>query len=106
MSTKTPDRFLFRSRLALRLPDVEAWRRTWSFRCARQDRKRGCKGRAPSQHRSGDRARRVWRAHYRDRGGTVWGFDTLEMVRDYLADPRLFQSDEIDRKSVVEGRIV
>jgi 2-hydroxychromene-2-carboxylate isomerase len=31
-----------------------------------------------------------------------WGFDTLDMVRDYLADPRLFQTAEMQRLGTLD----
>ncbi|WP_202385403.1 DsbA family protein [Altericroceibacterium endophyticum] len=31
-----------------------------------------------------------------------WGFDTLDMVRDYLADPKLFQTAETQRLGALD----
>mgnify|MGYP004458215715 CR=1 FL=1 len=31
-----------------------------------------------------------------------WGFDTLELVRDYLADPKLFQTAEMQRLGTLD----
>ncbi|HAE27859.1 MULTISPECIES: 2-hydroxychromene-2-carboxylate isomerase [Hyphomonas] len=31
-----------------------------------------------------------------------WGFDTLDMVRDYLSDPKLFQTPEMQRLGALE----
>ena len=31
-----------------------------------------------------------------------WGFDTLGMVRDYLADPELFQTAEMQRLGTLD----